>query len=289
MHTRASNSKLVEPLAEPKRTLNHRLRRRNRVVPIEQKDERSKNPREVYPPVIDINHFLHFLNLFEIHDPMANPDDEPMWVADCVVPLTPGPVITILETANEFAIKGKHLTLIKGNQFYGRIKTDPHKHVHKFLSVYDMFKYRETEKEVVRLMMFPLSLTGEAKTWLDELNESFGDQANNNSDTDIIMARMDAITMKMDPQYKEMKSRSGCNHCGGMPNYDRFLKELVSNKHKLEQISLAFFSDESSAIIQNKVAPKLGDPGSFLIPSTFSKTFSCNALADLCATINLMT
>ncbi|GKD56087.1 reverse transcriptase domain-containing protein [Tanacetum coccineum] len=34
-----------------------------------------------------------------------------------------------------------------------------------------MLKYRDTENEAVRLMMFPLSLTGEAKTWLDELNE----------------------------------------------------------------------------------------------------------------------
>ncbi|GJR35894.1 reverse transcriptase domain-containing protein [Tanacetum coccineum] len=74
----------------------------------------------------------------------------------------------------------------------------------------------------------------------------------------------------------------------GMPNYGKFLKELVSNKHKLEQISSSFLSDESSAIIQNKVPPKLGDPGSFLIPCTFSKAFSCNALADLGASINLM-
>nr|GEY00087.1 reverse transcriptase domain-containing protein [Tanacetum cinerariifolium] len=34
-----------------------------------------------------------------------------------------------------------------------------------------MFKYRDIENEAVRLMMFPLSLTGEAKTWLDKLNE----------------------------------------------------------------------------------------------------------------------
>ncbi|GKB32063.1 reverse transcriptase domain-containing protein [Tanacetum coccineum] len=74
----------------------------------------------------------------------------------------------------------------------------------------------------------------------------------------------------------------------GMPNYGKFLKELVSNKHKLEQISSAFLSDESSAMIQNKVPPKLGDPGSFLIPCNFSKAFSCNALADLGASINLM-
>ncbi|GJW28260.1 reverse transcriptase domain-containing protein [Tanacetum coccineum] len=61
-------------------------------------------------------------------------DDEPMWAADRVVAPTPGSAITILETANEFAIK-------------------------------------DNKNEAVRLMMFPLSLTGEAKTWLDELNE----------------------------------------------------------------------------------------------------------------------
>ncbi|GKD65679.1 hypothetical protein Tco_1307787 [Tanacetum coccineum] len=98
-------------------------------------------------------------------------DDEPMWVVDRVVALTPGSTITIPKTANEFAIKGNHLTLVKGNQFDGRTKIDPHKHIHKFLGIYDIFKYRDTENEDVLLMMFPLSLTGEAKTWLDELNE----------------------------------------------------------------------------------------------------------------------
>ncbi|GJS31904.1 reverse transcriptase domain-containing protein [Tanacetum coccineum] len=74
----------------------------------------------------------------------------------------------------------------------------------------------------------------------------------------------------------------------GMPNYGKFLKELISNKHKIEQISATFLSDESSAMIQNKVPPKLGDPGSFLIPCNFNKTFSCNALANLDASINVM-
>ncbi|GJR23333.1 hypothetical protein Tco_0971860 [Tanacetum coccineum] len=35
----------------------------------------------------------------------------------------------------------------------------------------------------------------------------------------------------------------------GMPNYGKFLKELISNKHKIEQISAAFLSDESSSMI----------------------------------------
>ncbi|GJU65902.1 reverse transcriptase domain-containing protein [Tanacetum coccineum] len=98
-------------------------------------------------------------------------DDEPMWAADRVVAPTPDFAITIPKTANEFAIKGNHLTLVKGNQFDGRTKTDSHKHIHEFLGICNMFKYIDTENEAVRLMMFPLSLTGEAKTWLNKLNE----------------------------------------------------------------------------------------------------------------------
>ncbi|GKA23089.1 hypothetical protein Tco_0709051 [Tanacetum coccineum] len=73
-----------------------------------------------------------------------------------------------------------------------------------------------------------------------------------------------------------------------IPNYGKFLKEHVNNKQKIEQISAAFLSDESSAIHQNKVLPKLGDPGSFLITCNFNEAFSCNAIADLGANINLM-
>ncbi|GKD86622.1 reverse transcriptase domain-containing protein [Tanacetum coccineum] len=73
-----------------------------------------------------------------------------------------------------------------------------------------------------------------------------------------------------------------------MPNYEKFLKELISDKHKIKQMYAAFLSDECSTMIQNKVPSKLGDPGSFLIPCNFNKTFSYNALADLGASINLM-
>nr|GEV03470.1 reverse transcriptase domain-containing protein [Tanacetum cinerariifolium] len=108
-------------------------------------------------------------------------DDEPMWADDHVAALTLGPAIIIPETTKEFAIKGNHLTLVKGNQFDGRIKIDPHKHVYEFLG-----------KTV-----------------------AFANEDSSNFDTDKIMARMDAMTMKMDAQYKEIQSRAKCNHCGG--------------------------------------------------------------------------
>ncbi|GKA62102.1 hypothetical protein Tco_0761621 [Tanacetum coccineum] len=67
------------------------------------KNNPPKNPRIVYPPILNINHFRHFLDTLENIFPM---DDEPMWAADRVGASTPGFTITIPETANEFAIKG---------------------------------------------------------------------------------------------------------------------------------------------------------------------------------------
>ncbi|GKB55519.1 hypothetical protein Tco_0906272 [Tanacetum coccineum] len=102
MHTRASNYELVEPLPEPECTLNRRLCRRNRRVPYDQRNNLPQHLRIIYPPIININYFRHFLNIIQNYDLM---DDEPMWAAERVVTPTPGSVITIPETANEFAIK----------------------------------------------------------------------------------------------------------------------------------------------------------------------------------------
>ncbi|GJU18785.1 reverse transcriptase domain-containing protein [Tanacetum coccineum] len=73
-----------------------------------------------------------------------------------------------------------------------------------------------------------------------------------------------------------------------MPNYGKFLKDLVSNKSKMEQISVAFLTEESSAILQYKLPPKLRDPGSFLISCKLVNSVEYLALVNLGASINLM-
>ncbi|GJZ59448.1 hypothetical protein Tco_0615264, partial [Tanacetum coccineum] len=102
MHTRASNSELLEPLHEPERTLNQIFHRRNRRIPFKQRNEPPAQPRVVNASIVDINYFRHFLDILENYNPM---DDEPIWAADRVVALTPGSTITIPKTANKFAIK----------------------------------------------------------------------------------------------------------------------------------------------------------------------------------------
>ncbi|GJX31058.1 reverse transcriptase domain-containing protein [Tanacetum coccineum] len=56
----------------------------------------------------------------------------------------------------------------------------------------------------------------------------------------------------------------------------------------MEKISVAFLTEECSAILQNKLPPKLGDPRSFLIPCKLANSAEYLALADLGASINLM-
>ncbi|XP_075106829.1 uncharacterized protein LOC142179843 [Nicotiana tabacum] len=51
-----------------------------------------------------------------------------------------------------------------------------------------------------------------------------------------------------------------------MPPYDKFLKEILSNKRKVEKTSVVKFTEHCSTILQNKLPKKCGDPGNFTIP-----------------------
>ncbi|GJX44070.1 reverse transcriptase domain-containing protein [Tanacetum coccineum] len=295
MHTRASNSKLVKPLPEPERTLNQRLRRRNRRVPFEQRNKPPAQPKVVYASILDINYFRHFLDILENYNLM---DDELMWAADRVVAPTPGSAITISETANEFAIKGNHLTLVKGNQFDARneqvnaVFTRSGKSYDPPINPNDQPTNSET----------PVNFDSEDEDEEPTLQPKPKDPKPV-KETPTPKPYKPKISYPQCLRKEKMEAQYGkfldmiqavrinvplVDVLAGMPNYGKFFKELVSNKHKLEQISATFLSDESSVLIQNKVPPKLGDPESFLIPCNFNKAFSCDALADLGASINLM-
>nr|GFB65820.1 reverse transcriptase domain-containing protein [Tanacetum cinerariifolium] len=72
-----------------------------------------------------------------------------------------------------------------------------------------------------------------------------------------------------------------------MPKYQKMLKDLLSNKEKLQELANTPLNKNCSAFILKKLPEKLGDPEKFLIPCGFSE-LKCKALADLGASINLM-
>ena len=73
-----------------------------------------------------------------------------------------------------------------------------------------------------------------------------------------------------------------------MPNYAKFLKELVVNKKRLEEYAMVALTEECSAILLNKYPPKLKDLGSIVVPCTFGKLANVGSLCDLGASVNLV-
>ena len=73
-----------------------------------------------------------------------------------------------------------------------------------------------------------------------------------------------------------------------MPSYAKFLKEILSSKRKLEEVSVVKLTEKCSDILQNKLPQKLGDPGSLTIPYTLGGAHFEKALYDLGASITLM-
>ncbi|XP_038687540.1 uncharacterized protein LOC119986923 [Tripterygium wilfordii] len=73
-----------------------------------------------------------------------------------------------------------------------------------------------------------------------------------------------------------------------VPSYAKFLKDICTNKRKFMEHEKVMLSEECSAVLLNKLPPKLKDPGSFTIPCVIGNLQIEKALIDLGASINLM-
>nr|GEW15756.1 retrovirus-related Pol polyprotein from transposon 17.6 [Tanacetum cinerariifolium] len=68
--------------------------------------------------------------------------------------------------ANNFELKQTLINLVQSNQFTGR--QDPHNHLRFFNKVTSTFRHPEVSNTTIKLFLFPFSLEGEARTWLDK-------------------------------------------------------------------------------------------------------------------------
>ena len=73
-----------------------------------------------------------------------------------------------------------------------------------------------------------------------------------------------------------------------MPKYTKCLKDILSNKRKWDTYETIPLNEECSAVIRNKLPPKLKDPGSITIPCVVGKLEISRALCDLCASVTIM-
>ncbi|WRX24303.1 Retrotransposon gag domain - like 10 [Theobroma cacao] len=79
-----------------------------------------------------------------------------------------------------------------------------------------------------------------------------------------------------------------CKKIKQMPSYLKFLKNILTKKRKLEEFETVALTEECSAIIHNKLPPKLKDLESFSIPCTIGSFKISKALCDLGASVSIM-
>ncbi|GKE65279.1 reverse transcriptase domain-containing protein, partial [Tanacetum coccineum] len=70
--------------------------------------------------------------------------------------------------AEHFELKHSLINLVTSKQFFGFVKGDPHAHIRYFNQITSTLKYKDMPEESIKLMLFPFSIDGPARTWLDK-------------------------------------------------------------------------------------------------------------------------
>ncbi|KAK8923605.1 hypothetical protein KSP39_PZI019550 [Platanthera zijinensis] len=71
--------------------------------------------------------------------------------------------------ANNFKIDSMAMQLVQNNKFGGLNHEDPNSHLRTFIEICDTFKINGASDEAIKLRLFPFSLEGKAKDWLNSL------------------------------------------------------------------------------------------------------------------------
>ena len=69
--------------------------------------------------------------------------------------------------AHNFTPDSVTIQMIRIRLFNGFTTEDPNAHLRNFVQICDNFKVNGVPQEVMRLRLFPFSLSGQARDWLD--------------------------------------------------------------------------------------------------------------------------
>nr|GEW47368.1 reverse transcriptase domain-containing protein [Tanacetum cinerariifolium] len=71
-------------------------------------------------------------------------------------------------TGDNFKLNLGLLTLVTNKHFFGHDKEDPHEHIRYFIKITSTLKFPNVPNTSIKLMLFPFSLEGAARIWLEK-------------------------------------------------------------------------------------------------------------------------
>ncbi|GJV91918.1 reverse transcriptase domain-containing protein [Tanacetum coccineum] len=150
--------------------------------------------------------------------------------------------------ADHFEIKTNLLQLVQANPFHGLENENPHAHINSFKRITSTLRFRNVPNDVIKLMMFPYSLEGAAKTWYekeppnsiltwDDLVTKFVNQFFPPSKTTHLKNKISRFSQEFDESFSEAWERfkgmlRSCPHHGfsELTQVDTFYNGLNENE-----------------------------------------------------------
>ena len=158
MHTRSSFESLTSPFSNPERVLRHTSR-----VHFLDEGEMNQNEHNGPPPMGGPQH--------NVIPPMGQqPAFDPRPMEEQLQSPFNGVrrAIVIPDINANFEINHGLLNLITGISFHGFDNEDPYAHIRNFTEIAETIRMNQVPHDVVKLKLFPFSLKGAARTWLEK-------------------------------------------------------------------------------------------------------------------------
>nr|GEY39244.1 reverse transcriptase domain-containing protein [Tanacetum cinerariifolium] len=77
-------------------------------------------------------------------------------------------IVVPLILAEQFELKHSLINMMTSDQFFGLEKDNPHDHIRWFNKITSTIKYRDVLNSVIKMILFPFSLAGAARRWLEK-------------------------------------------------------------------------------------------------------------------------
>ncbi|GJY22714.1 hypothetical protein Tco_0396372 [Tanacetum coccineum] len=133
-----------------------------------------------------------------------------------------GEAIVIPEiNADHFEIKTNLLQLVQANPFHGFERENPHTHINNFKRITSTLKFRDVPNDVIKLMMFPYSLEGAARVWVNTNSKESFSKTDETTDklADQISTLVEIVSKKVVTPATVKAVEETCVTCGGAHAY----------------------------------------------------------------------
>ncbi|GKC12391.1 reverse transcriptase domain-containing protein, partial [Tanacetum coccineum] len=133
--------------------------------------ESSPNPTTSNPKRHNLRHSKQRVEPFSLEESPVDTMADQRTMAELLCAPTEGYVEAIVVPpilVEHFELKHSLINMMTPDQFFGLKKDNPHDHIRWFNKITSTIKYKDVPNSAIKLLLFPFSLAGAARRWLEK-------------------------------------------------------------------------------------------------------------------------